>query len=140
MTDGSSPAGGGAPKSRPRRRGRPKSTTPNRDARVYVRVTAREKAGIEHEAKEAGLSASDYLRRRALDQPVEARVDAEARALLRRLGVNLNQLVRVAHRAGQVEHGDELGAVLAAVRAAVEGLGGEPPEAAREHPFAWHQG
>ena len=86
------------------------------------------------------MSASDYLRRRALGQPVEARVDAQARDLLRRLGVNLNQLVRVAHRAGQVEHADELDAVLSAVRAAVGDLGGGPPGAAREHPFAWHQG
>ena len=124
----------------PLKRGRPKKAAADlRTTQIQIRLTPREKARIEHEAGEAGLSASDYLRRRALDRPVEARVDADARALLRRLGVNLNQLVRVAHRAGQVEHEDDLGALLAEVRAAVVELGGESA-APRAHSFPWRQG
>ena len=132
-TEGS-PTEGSPTKGRPK-----KAAADRRTGQIRIRVTPREKARIEREAQEAGLSASDYLRRRALDRPVEARVDADARALLRRLGVNLNQLVRVAHRAGQVERGDELGALLAEVRSAVVALGGESA-APQAHVFPWHQG
>lgn len=139
-------AGGGPP---PQKRGRPKKRAAElRTGQFRVRVSVAEKAGIERAAGEAGLSVSEYLRRRALGRPVEARVDAAARGLLRRLGVNLNQLVRVAHRAGQVEHGDELVGVLAEVRAAVRTLELGPSEphpgrvddGARSHPFPWGQG
>ncbi len=100
--------------------GRPKKKKADlRTAQFRIRVTPREKDRIEHEAREAGLSSSDYLRRRALGEPVVAQADAGAERQLRRVGVNLNQLVRAAHAGGLAAVAAEAGAVLDEVRAQV---------------------
>ena len=53
-------------------------------------------------------------------------MDADAERQLRRIGVNLNQLARVANAAGQVERGADLDALVAEVRRAIGVLqGGE---------------
>ena len=80
-----------------RRGGRPGGAT--RVLKVEVRVSADEKAGLQGSAAEAGLSVSEYVRRRSLGHPVTARADRETRVLLRRIGVNLNQLARAANAA-----------------------------------------
>lgn len=113
-------------------RGRPtKSPAESRTAQLHVLVTPSERAAVHRAAADAGLSVSAFVRRRALGQPVTARADAQARAALRRAGVNLNQLARAANAAGPtgvlVGVGPALAvkveAVLAEVLAAVERLG-----------------
>ena len=75
-----------------------------RDGRIYVRVTGRERAAIERRARAAGLSKSEYMRRRSLvdgDRPI-IRADSEA---LRLVGSNLNQLARevnITHDPGRI--------------------------------------
>lgn len=74
-----------------------------RDARLVVRVTEGERARVARRAREAGLTASEYVRLRCLSDPTgpAVRVDAGAlRALhaeMRRVGGNLNQLARAAN-------------------------------------------
>lgn len=70
------------------------------------RVTVAERVAIENYAAEAGLTVSEFMRRRALSRPVVtnqvAKVDAQLLSELNRIGValrsgvgnNLNQLVR----------------------------------------------
>lgn len=112
------PAGGGS-----RRRGRPKKAAGEvRSARVQVLFTAAEKVQLEGLASEAGLSVSEYLRRRGLDRPVESVLDAADRGRVGRLGANLNQLARAANRAGQVERGAAVDAAVAEVRELVRVL------------------
>ena len=64
-----------------------------------------------------------------LGRRVVPRVDADAERQLRRIGVNLNQLARVANTSGQVERGADLDALVAELRRAIAGLRGEatPP-------------
>lgn len=82
-----------------------------RDGRVYVRVSSEERAAIERRARAAGLSKSEYMRRRSLvdgDRPI-IRADSEALRLLYRdlrlVGSNLNQLARevnITHDPGRI--------------------------------------
>lgn len=130
----SGPVSGSGPTSQTGR-GRPKNNpAESRTAQLHVLVTPAERSAVHRAAADAGLSVSAFVRRRALGQPVTARADAQARAALRRVGVNLNQLARAANAAGPT--GAPLGvgsalaakaeAVLADVLAAVERLGGGP--------------
>ena len=65
-----------------------------------------------------------------LGRRVVPRVDADAERQLRRIGVNLNQLARVANTSGQVERGADLDALVAELRRAIAGLrGGAVPPA-----------
>ncbi len=99
-------------------------------------MTLAERAAVHRAAADAGLSVSAFVRRRSLGRPVTARADAQARAALRRVGVNLNQLVRAANASGA--SGTPAGAgpalalaaeaVLAEVLAAVERLGAVPDQ------------
>jgi Mobilization protein NikA len=73
---------------------------------LSCRVTALERLRIDTAAAQAGLSASEYIRQQALRGRV---IVAERRTLdpaafdqLRRIGVNLNQLTRVAHSSGEI--------------------------------------
>ena len=92
-------------------------------------LTVAEKARVRREASAGGLSISEYARRRMLGRSVVPRVDADAERELRRIGVNLNQLARVANTSGQVERGADLDALVAELRCAIAGLRGEttPP-------------
>ena len=101
--------------------GRPKGS--RRGAKVEVRVSAAEKAGLQCSAREAGLTVSEYVRRRSLGQPVVARADRETRVLLRRIGVNLNQLARVANTSGATAASGPLEEALAELRDVLAGLG-----------------
>ena len=63
-----------------------------------------------------------------LGRSVVPRVDADAERQLRRIGVNLNQLARVANTSGQVERGSELDLLVAELRRAIASLrGGRTP-------------
>lgn len=101
--------------------GRPKGS--RRGAKVELRVSVDEKASLQRSAVEAGLSVSEYVRRRSLGRPVAARADRETRVLLRRIGVNLNQLARTANTSGASASEERLGEVLTELRAALASLG-----------------
>ena len=113
-----------APESGPTPRkkgGRPKGS--RRGEKVEVRVSAAEKADLRGSAREAGLTVSEYVRRRSLGQPVVARADRETRVLLRRIGVNLNQLARTANASGTSAPQRQLDDALAELRRVLVGLG-----------------
>jgi hypothetical protein len=87
--------------------GRPKKQPEERRTiSLSCRVTAVERLRIETAADHAGLSASEYLRRQALTGRVVVRerrvIDHATFDQLRRIGVNLNQLTRLAHQAGEI--------------------------------------
>lgn len=106
--------------------GRPKkSEAETRGAQVHVLMTPSEKAWLVETAGDAGLSVSEFVRRRSLGRRVESRVDLKTRGLIGRLGVNLNQLTRVANAAGQVQRAAELDALLNDVRAVLRALADE---------------
>ena len=101
--------------------GRPKGR--RRGEKVELRVSAAEKADLRGSAREAGLTVSEYIRRRSLGQSVMARADRETRVLLRRIGVNLNQLARAANASGGGVAERQLGDALGHLRRVLEGLG-----------------
>lgn len=104
-----------------KRGGRPRGA--RRGGKVEVRVSAAEKRGLRDAAAEAGLTVSEYVRRRSLGQPVVARADRETRVLLRRIGVNLNQLARAANTSGSAAPERLLREALAEVRRVLAELG-----------------
>lgn len=86
-----------------------------------IRVTAAEAAHVEDKAAAAGLSLSDYIRRRALGGRIVARQTAtDDRAIfeLNRVGVNLAQIVKRLNMTGDVA--EDARDVLAEVRRTVE--------------------
>lgn len=90
--------------------GRPKKQTDDKRAQwIRARVSPAEHARVLTRAAQAGLSSSDFVRRSALSsQPVVAEAaaaDFELTDQLRRIGVNLNQLTRVANRTGFMPDG-----------------------------------
>ena len=117
-TSGSAQSASPAPR---KKGGRPRGT--RRSAKVEVRVSAAEKAALQGSAREAGLTVSEYVRRRSLGQPVTARADRETRVLLRRIGVNLNQLARAANTSGATAASGPLEEALAQLRRVLTGLG-----------------
>lgn len=122
---GQAPAvAGGTPANARRQRtgGRP-PRKPEEGPKVQVgfQVTSVERDQIREAASQAGLSVSEFLRRRALGRPVVPLADAAARKALRRIGVNLNQLARRANAGGATEA--EAQAAIAEVRAAVARVG-----------------
>lgn len=95
---------------------------------LSCRLTQAERLAIEQAALRAGLSASDYLRKLLLTGKVVVRenrsLDYATFDQLRRIGVNLNQLTRVANRTGNIPV--ELPEALALVeRFVVRALGGD---------------
>jgi hypothetical protein len=66
-----------------------------------ARFTVTEWAAVQERARIVGLSPSRYLRHVALGIPLGRRANAEAVVALNRVGVNLNNLVRLAIRSGQ---------------------------------------
>lgn len=103
--------------------GRPKAAPgEGRVAVVSVRLTTFERAGVEAKAAQSGLSLSDFCRRAILGHRVTAstepqQVNTEALVELNRVGVNLNQVARVANRGEPLPRSfpETLSAVLAAV-------------------------
>lgn len=119
--------------------GRPKKQPDERrTVSLSCRLTAAERVRIETAAAQVDLSTSEYLRRQALDGRV---VIQHRRALdhasfdqLRRIGVNLNQLTRIANQRGFVPEAVSraAAAVERAVADAVEpGGDGSSPVAMR---------
>ncbi len=76
-------------------------TTPHRTVIRSARFTPEEWETVRQRAATAGLSPSRFLRSVALGSPLGRRVNAEAVLALNRVGVNLNNLIRLATRTGQ---------------------------------------
>ena len=88
-----------------------------REATIILRILPEEKAAIAGEAGKAGLTVSEYIRRRALDRPVKSRVSEKAINELRRLG-GLQK-----HLATKFQHKrDAIDQVLGEIRAAIQRL------------------
>jgi hypothetical protein len=66
-----------------------------------ARFTPEEWATVQDRAAAVGLSPSRFLRQVALGTPLGRRINQQAVAALNRLGVNLNNLVRLALRSGR---------------------------------------
>ena len=80
-----------------------------RSETLAIRLTAAQRIRVEQAALAAGLSASEYARSLVLAGRVVVRqnraLDHAAFDELRRIGVNLNQLTRLAHQRGQFPAG-----------------------------------
>ena len=81
-----------------------------------ARFTPEEWAAVEQRAEAVRLSPSRFLRYSALGTPLGRRVNAEAVVALNRLGVVLNNAVRVALRSGQPLLAAEIKPVLDQLR------------------------
>ena len=85
------------------------------------RCTAQELATIQAKAAQAGLTPTEYLRRAALDGTIivrQARTDFATADQLRRIGVNLNQLMPALHKTGQMT--DDLRRMAAKLETALD--------------------
>jgi mobilization protein NikA len=81
-----------------------------------ARFTPEEWAAVEQRAEAARLSPSRFLRFTALGTPLGRRVNTEAVVALNRLGVVLNNAVRLALRSGQPLLAAEIKEVLDQLR------------------------
>jgi hypothetical protein len=86
---------------------RPRKPDPERKStRLAVRLTPAERLQIEQAAHQAGMSASSYIRAQILQGRVElSRHRSLPPALfdqIRRIGVNLNQLTKIANQTGKM--------------------------------------
>jgi len=89
---------------------RPRKPDPDRKStRLAVRLSPAERLHIEQAAHDAGLSASGYIRARLLQGRLaltqRRSLDHAAFDQIRRIGVNLNQLTRLAHQNGKMPAG-----------------------------------
>jgi hypothetical protein len=84
----------------------PRDKDARRTRRLIVRVSDEEQTRIRDGARKAGLRVSEYVRRMAIDGEVVVRRDSaygmSMASQLRRIGVNLNQLTRLAHIEGEL--------------------------------------
>ena len=108
-----------------------------RSETLAIRLTSAERIRVEQAAFAAGLNASEYARPLVLAGRVVVRqnraLDHAAFEELRRIGVNLNQLTRLAHQRGQFPEG--LSDVFAALeRILIRELDGDAGQAAQGAP------
>lgn len=86
-----------------------KDTAERRTETLAFRLTPAERLQIEETAHTAGMSASAYARIQSLSGKVVVQqsrtLDPEAFDQLRRIGVNLNQLTRLAHGKQEIPPG-----------------------------------
>ena len=90
---------------------------------VNVRLTTAEKAALKEAADLAGLSVSEYVRRRALGRAVLAQADAVTIKELRRLG----GLVKHLHNETGGVYSRETAGALVALRGYIEQLASARP-------------
>ena len=85
---------------------RPKKTDPNKNvARLNIRCTKTEHAVLKGKASQAGMSLSNYIRDMSLNGGViiqESSYDFQTVDQLRRIGINLNQMTKVANATGEI--------------------------------------
>jgi hypothetical protein len=80
---------------------RPESAQIYRTVIRSARFTPEEWATVQERATAVGLSPSRFLRQVALGTPLGRRINQQAVTAFNRLGVNLNNLVRLALQSGQ---------------------------------------
>ena len=85
---------------------------PHRTVIRSARFTPEEWAAVKERAALAHLAPSRFVRSVALGAPLGWRINADAVLALNRVGVNLNNLIRLAIRSGQPSVVAEAGAVL----------------------------
>lgn len=104
---------------------------------LAFRLTPSERVRLEHTASSAGVSASEYARSQALNGRVTVRkttsLDHATFDELRRIGVNLNQLARLAN-SGHYVPAEVARAAYALECILARELGAEPPEPPQEPP------
>jgi hypothetical protein len=81
------------PTEQERKMARPKGTE-GATLRLFVRITDREKAIIKAQAKRAGLTMSEYMRRTSLNKRVVSKTDQKALGELARIGGLQKHLLR----------------------------------------------
>ncbi|WP_108676663.1 plasmid mobilization protein [Acuticoccus yangtzensis] len=100
-----------------------KAAEEKRSETARFRLTVAERAFLRAQADAAGLTETEFLRRRALGLPVRAasqRSDPALVSELNRIGVNVNQLARATHRGSDfTRYWREVGAKLESVLAHV---------------------
>ena len=101
---------------------RPKRTE-GATLRLFIRTTDREKAIIKAQAKRAGLTMSEYMRRVSLNKRIVSKVDQKALGELARLG-GLQKYLLMQIKGLPDEEGlrRELNSILSAVLSAVRAL------------------
>jgi len=101
---------------------RPKRTE-GATRRLFIRTTDREKAIIRTQAKKAGLTMSEYMRRTSLNKRIVSKVDQKALGELARLG-GLQKYLLMQIKGLPDEEGlrRELNSILSAVLSAVRTL------------------
>jgi len=76
-----------------------------RSVNFTIRLTGEEQRAIENAAEDCGITASELVRQKVLKgkfpQPKLARVDLDTYLELKKIGVNINQLTRLAN-AGKI--------------------------------------
>ncbi|MFW6027320.1 MAG: plasmid mobilization protein [bacterium] len=111
-----------------------KQPAEKRSEALACRLTPSERLRIERAAAHAGVSPSEYIRNQALtgrvNVPARRTLDPAAFDQVRRIGVNLNQLTRLAHRTGRVDREVRQAAatVERLVRRAIDGDIGAAPD------------
>jgi len=93
--------------------------TNNRTAQVRLHFTPQEKETAFEHAKNAGLTLSDYSRKRILGMPVKSKTDAMMRNELRRLG----GLLKLIHSKTNGVYEKAIEEVLAAIEDAIPRIG-----------------
>ncbi|MEL7484347.1 MAG: plasmid mobilization relaxosome protein MobC [Planctomycetota bacterium] len=89
----------------------PKAPAERRTDSLHADCTIADKIYVRDQAKLAGLTLSEYIRRRCLDHQVTAkttRADARLVHELNAIGVNLNQLARLGNSGWMGDRGGEL--------------------------------
>jgi len=92
-----------------------------RTARIPLRCTPAEKERVQALAKEAGLTVSQFLMRRALGTPVHSKADVQTINELRRLGGLLKLLHTQSGGAYRDTTSDALHEATAAIRRIAQG-------------------
>ena len=86
-----------------------------KNSRLYVRFRLEEKRKLAGEAKKAGLTMSEYVRRRALGLAVKSRVSEQAINELRRLG-GLQKYLVLKDPDNEQKYQEVLAALLTSIR------------------------
>jgi len=107
----------------PNKGGRPSlAANKRRNKTIYVAVTEQEHTRLTQEAATCNRPLATYVREVVLGHSLSSRADRAAARELHYLGVNLNQLARIANRSRQIELEDKLRTLLNDIKQAKETL------------------